>query len=364
MANVPFKIFGTDHVRFIVGNAKQAAHYYQTQFGFEPVAYRGLETGDREKAAYVLQQNKIRFVLTSPYKANSPMNIHLMLHGDGVRDVAFWVDDARAAWEYTTSRGAVSHLEPTTYEDENGAVVLASIHTYGDTLHTFVQRDNYQGVFLPGFVPYKSPLPTRPVNLNFVDHFVGNQPEGDMEKIAQWYENVLGFHRFWTVDDKDISTEYTALRSIVVTNDNERIKMPINRPAQGLKKSQIQEFVEFYNGPGVQHIAMDTKDIVGTVKMLRENGVEFLETPASYYEMLPERVGEIEEEIHQLAELGILVDRDEHGYLLQIFTKPVQDRPTLFYEIIQRKGATGFGKGNFKALFESIEREQARRGNL
>ncbi|RMG32243.1 MAG: 4-hydroxyphenylpyruvate dioxygenase, partial [Methanobacteriota archaeon] len=291
-------------------------------------------------------------------------NIHLMLHGDGVRDVAFWVDDARAAWEYTTSRGAVSHLEPTTYEDENGAVVLASIHTYGDTLHTFVQRDNYQGVFLPGFVPYKSPLPTRPVNLNFVDHFVGNQPEGDMEKIAQWYENVLGFHRFWTVDDKDISTEYTALRSIVVTNDNERIKMPINRPAQGLKKSQIQEFVEFYNGPGVQHIAMDTKDIVGTVKMLRENGVEFLETPASYYEMLPERVGEIEEEIHQLAELGILVDRDEHGYLLQIFTKPVQDRPTLFYEIIQRKGATGFGKGNFKALFESIEREQARRGNL
>ncbi len=360
----PFKIMGTDHVRFIVGNARQAAHYYQTVYGFEPAAYRGLETGDREKATYVLQQNKIRFVFTSPYKANSALNTHLMLHGDGVRDVAFWVDDARAAWEYTTGRGAISHLAPTTYEDEHGSVVMASIHTYGDTLHTFVQRDDYQGAFLPGFVPYRSRLKTRPVGLNFVDHFVGNQPEGEMEKIARWYENVLGFHRFWTVDDKDVSTEYSSLRSIVVANDNERIKMPINRPAQGMKKSQIQEFVEYYTGPGVQHIALDTKDIIRSVGILRENGVEFLETPPSYYEDLLERVGNIDENLDILAEYGILVDSDEHGYLLQIFTKPVQDRPTLFFEVIQRKGCSGFGKGNFKALFESIEREQARRGNL
>ncbi len=360
----PFKIMGTDHVRFIVGNAKQAAHYYQTVFGFEPVAYRGLETGDREKASYVLQQNKIRFVFTSPYKANSSLNIHLMLHGDGVRDVAFWVDDARAAWEYTTSRGAVSHMEPRTFEDEHGTVTLASIHTYGDTLHTFVERDNYSGPFLPGFIPYRSHVKTRAVGLNFVDHFVGNQPEGEMTRVAEWYENVLGFHRFWSVDDKDISTEFTALRSIVVANDNERIKMPINRPAQGMKKSQIQEFVEYYNGPGVQHIALDTKDIVKTVGLLRENGVDFLETPKAYYEILAERVGKIDESIPVLAEHGILVDADQHGYLLQIFTKPVQDRPTLFFEIIQRKGCSGFGKGNFKALFEAIEREQARRGNL
>ncbi len=360
----PFKIMGTDHVRFIVGNAKQAAHYYQTVFGFQPIAYSGLETKNRERAAYVVQQNKIRFVLSAPYKANSAMNVHLMLHGDGVRDVAFWVDDAQAAWDYTTERGAVSHLSPTTYEDEHGSVRLASIHTYGDTLHTFVERDNYNGVFLPGFKPYESPIKTEPVGVNFVDHFVGNQPEGDMEKIAQWYEKVLGFHRFWTVDDKDISTEFSALRSIVVSNDNERIKMPINRPAQGMKKSQIQEFVEYYTGPGVQHIALDTKDIIKTVAMLRKNGVEFLETPSTYYEMLPNRVGEIEESIRDLANYGILVDSDEYGYMLQIFTKPVQDRPTLFYEIIQRKGCSGFGKGNFKALFEAIEREQELRGNL
>ncbi|MCB0277840.1 MAG: 4-hydroxyphenylpyruvate dioxygenase, partial [Calditrichaeota bacterium] len=327
-------------------------------------AYQRLETGDREKAAYVVKQNKIRFVFTSPYKPNSAMNTHLMLHGDGVRDVAFWVDDARAAWEYTTGQGAISHMPPTTFEDQNGRVVMASIHTYGDTLHTFVQRDEYQGTFLPGFQPYKSKVKTRPVGLNFVDHFVGNQPEGEMNKVAQWYENVLGFKRFWSVDDKDISTEFTALRSIVVTNDNERIKMPINRPAQGMKKSQIEEFVEYYNGPGVQHIALDTHDIVETVGMLRENGVEFLETPGTYYDVLEDRVGKIDEKIQTLAEYGILVDADQHGYLLQIFTKPVQDRPTLFFEIIQRKGCSGFGKGNFKALFEAIEREQGRRGNL
>jgi 4-hydroxyphenylpyruvate dioxygenase len=360
----PFTIMGTDYVEFIVGNAKQAAHYYQTIFGFEPIAYRGLETGSRDKVSYVLKQNKIRFVLTSPYKANSSLNVHLMLHGDGVRDVAFWVDDAKAAWEYVTSRGAISVQEPTTYDDDNGSVIIASMQTYGDTVHTFVQRDNYDGIFLPGFEEYKSLLPARPVGLNFIDHFVGNQPEGDMEKVAKWYENVLGFHRFWTVDDKDIATDFTSLRSIVVANDNERIKMPINRPAKGLKASQIQEYVEYYSSPGVQHIAMDTKDIVKTVSQLTENGVEFLETPQAYYDILNERVGNIDEDINDLARLGILVDKDEHGYLLQIFTRPVQDRPTLFYEVIERKGCSGFGKGNFKALFESIEREQAKRGNL
>lgn len=360
----PFQIMGTDHVRFIVGNAKQAAHYYQTLYGFQAEAYRGLETGDREKAAYVVKQNKIRFVFTSPYKPNSAMNTHLMLHGDGVRDVAFWVDDARAAWEYTTGNGAASHQAPTTFEDEHGSVVLATIHTYGDTLHTFVQRNDYRGTFLPGFIPWESGVRSEPLGLNFIDHFVGNQPEGEMEKIAKWYENVLGFHRFWTVDDKDISTEFSALRSIVVANENERIKMPINRPAQGMRKSQIEEFVEYYTGPGVQHIAMDTKDIVQTVTEMRKRGVEFLDTPGTYYEMLGERVGKIDESIRDLAKNGILVDRDQHGYMLQIFTKPVQDRPTLFFEIIQRKGCSGFGKGNFKALFESIEREQERRGNL
>lgn len=360
----PFQIWGVDHVRFIVGNAKQAAHYYQSMLGFTPVAYRGLETGDRDKASFVLQQNKIRLVFSAPYKSNSPMNVHLMLHGDGVRDVAFWVDDARAAWEFTTGNGADSHLAPTTYEDEHGKVTLASIHTYGDTLHTFVEREEYKGTFLPGFMAIEPRGEVKPLGLNFVDHFVGNQPEGEMEKIAKWYEKVLDFHRFWTVDDKDISTEHTALRSIVVANENERIKMPINRPAQGLKKSQIQEFVEYYSGPGIQHIALDTKDIIGTVAQLRANGVEFLETPSTYYEMLTDRVGDISEDVQELAKHGILVDADEYGYMLQIFTKPFQDRPTLFFEIIQRKGCDGFGKGNFRALFEAIEREQERRGNL
>ena len=360
----PFEIMGTDYVRLIVGNAKQAAHYYQTVYGFEPVAFQGLETGYREAASYMLKQNKIRFVFTSPYKANSPLNVHLLLHGDGVKDVAFWVNDAKAAWEYTTANGAVSVQEPKQLEDDFGHVIMASIQTYGDTIHSFVQRDKYDGVFLPGFEPYQSLLPANPVGLNFVDHFVGNQPEGEMEKVAKWYENVLGFHRFWSVDDKDMSTEFSALRSIVVANENERIKMPINRPAKGLKASQIQEYVEYYTTPGVQHIALDTKNIIETVDKLTKMGVEFLETPKAYYDILSERVGEIDEDISELARLGILVDRDEHGYLLQIFTRPVQDRPTLFYEVIQRKGCSGFGKGNFKALFESIEREQARRGNL
>ncbi len=359
-----FEIHGTDHIRLIVGNAKQAKHFYQTQFGFEPVAYKGLETGERQEVAYVLRQNKSTIVLVSPLTGQSPLNDHLRRHGDGIVDVAFWVEDARHAWEYSTSRGAASALEPTVYEDAEGHVVVSAIKTYGDTVHTFVERKNYGGNFLPGYIRYHSPIPTTPVGLNYVDHFVGNQPENQMAKIAQWYEEKLGFHRFWTADDKDISTEYTALRSVVVANDNERVKMPINRPAVGLKKSQIEEFVEYYSGPGVQHVAFDTGDIIETVGKMAGNGVEFLKTPASYYEELPQRIGGIDEDISRLAELGILVDVDEFGYMLQIFTAPVQDRPTLFYEIIQRKGSKSFGKGNFKALFEAIEREQARRGNL
>jgi len=359
-----YEIMGTDYIQLIVGNAKQAKHFYQTQFGFEPIAYKGLETGDREKTEYVLRQNKITLLLTTPLINDSPLNEHLRVHGDGVKDVAFWVTDAKAAWEITTSRGALSEKEPQTIRDDKGSVTLAAIKTYGDTIHTFVERNNYTGIFMPGYEPYKSNLQTKPIGLNFIDHFVGNQPENKMQETAEWYEKVFKFHRFWSVDDKDVATEYTSLRSIVVANDNERIKMPINRPAAGLKKSQIQEFVEYYSGPGVQHVAMETKDIIKTVGILNDNGVEFLETPQSYYDTLTDRVGEIDENIPDLAKYGILVDRDEFGYLLQIFTKPVQDRPTLFYEIIQRKGSQGFGKGNFRALFESIEREQQRRGNL
>jgi 4-hydroxyphenylpyruvate dioxygenase len=359
-----YEIMGTDYIQLIVGNAKQAKHFYQTQFGFEPIAYRGLETGDREKTEYVLRQNKITLVLTTPLFPDSKLNEHLRLHGDGVKDVAFWVTDANDAWEKVTQKGAKSVREPETIEDENGKVTLAAIQTYGDTIHTFVERNEYNGLFLPGYVQYKSQLKTNPIGLNFVDHFVGNQPENKMQKIAEWYEKVFNFHRFWTVDDKDVATDYTSLRSIVVANDNERIKMPINRPAAGLKKSQIEEFVEFYSGPGVQHIAMETKDIIKTVSHMVQNGVEFLETPKSYYDTLTERVGKIEENVNELAKYGILVDKDEFGYMLQIFTKPVQDRPTLFFEVIQRKGGQGFGKGNFKALFESIEREQEKRGNL
>ena len=359
-----YEIMGTDYIQLIVGNAKQAKHFYQTQFGFEPIAYKGLETGDREKTEYVLRQNKITLLLTTPLTPKSPLNEHLRLHGDGVKDVAFWVTDAKDAWEVTTSKGAKSVREPVTIEDENGKITVAAIQTYGDTIHTFVERNNYNGIFMPGYVKYDAPLKTNPIGLNFVDHFVGNQPENKMQEIAEWYERVFKFHRFWTVDDKDVATDYTSLRSIVVANDNERIKMPINRPAAGLKKSQIEEFVEFYSGPGVQHIAMETKDIIKTVSQMVKNGVEFLETPLSYYDTLTDRVGKIDEDINELAKFGILVDKDEFGYMLQIFTKPVQDRPTLFYEVIQRKGGQGFGKGNFKALFESIEREQEKRGNL
>lgn len=360
----PFEIVGIDHVSFIVGNARQAAHYYQTQFGFEPIAYSGLETGNRDSVSYVLQQDKIRFILTSPLKADSELNEHLKMHGDGVKNIAFWVDDAQSAWDYVTGNGAVSTLHPTVAADENGEVKIATVKTFGDTVHSFVERSSYKGVFLPGYVPYRSALRAESVGLNYIDHFVGNQPEGEMIRVAEWYEKVFGFHRFWSADDKDISTEHSALRSVVVANENERIKMPINRPAAGLRKSQIEEFVEYYSGPGIQHIAMETKDIVQTVGKLVANGVEFLDVPESYYQELPDRVGKIDEDLTALSKLGILVDRDEIGYMLQIFTKPVQDRPTLFFEIIQRKGSQSFGKGNFKALFEAIEREQDRRGNL
>ncbi len=362
--DAPYQIYGVDYVELIVGNAKQATHYYQAQFGFEPFAYRGLETGERNRVSYAVRQDNIRFIFTSPLMANSPLNIHLMQHGDGVKDVAFTVDNAEAAWKYAMERGAFSECDPKEFSDDFGTVVMASIKTYGDTIHTFVERKNYDGVLLPGFQKYQSPLPSHPVGLKYIDHFVGNQPENQAQKIAKWYEDILGFHRFWSADDKDVSTQYSALRSIVVADPTEVIKMPINRPAQGLKKSQIQEFVEYYSGPGIQHIAMYTDNIIKTISQLRENGVEFLEVPEVYYEELPKRAPNLEENIDDLQKHGILVDADEFGYMLQIFTKTVQDRPTLFYEVIQRKGSESFGKGNFKALFEAIEREQEKRGNL
>jgi 4-hydroxyphenylpyruvate dioxygenase len=362
--SVPFRIEGTDHVGYIVGNAKQAAIYYQERFGFEPVAYKGLETGCRDKTCYVLQQGKIRLVLECPMTTDHPHNAHLAKHGDAIKDLAFLVDDARAAFDHTTTNGATIIQEPVELEDENGKVILATIGTYGDTTHTFVQRIDYKGVFLPGYEPYTAPKATTSTGLEFVDHVVGNQGEGEMEQTARFYEEVFGFHRIWSVDDKDVSTEFTSLRSVVVANENEFIKMPINEPAAGKKKSQIQEYVEANNGAGVQHLALYTHDIIQTVSQLSANGVEFLDIPDTYYDNLKDRVGDFDEDIDMLRKYGILVDRDDKGYLLQLFSKPLQDRPTLFYEIIQRKGARSFGKGNFKALFESIEREQERRGNL
>lgn len=361
---LPFQIVGVDHIEFVVGNAKQAAHYYQTLFGFERVAYRGLETGDRESVHYVLQQNNIRFVFSTPLFSDSPLNDHLRLHGDGVRDIALRVNDARAAWEHTTGRGAISLREPETVSDDHGAVVLSTIRSYGDTVHTFVERTDYRGLFLPGYVRSRSPVRTNPVGLNTFDHIVASHPEGEMEEAAQWYQKVFNFHRYWTVDDKDNSTEFSSLRSVVVADQDERIKMPMNEPASGKRKSQVQEYLDFYGSPGVQHIAMTSRDIIATVRQLIANGVEFLPIPRSYYESLSDRVGSIDEEIKDLAELGILVDRDDDGYLLQLLTKPVVVRPTLFFEVMQRKGSKSFGKGNYKALFESIAREQAQRGNL
>jgi 4-hydroxyphenylpyruvate dioxygenase len=359
-----FPINGTDYIEFYVGNAKQASLYYRTAFGFELVGYRGPETGVRDRASYLLQQDKIRLVLTSPLGPEGPIADHVRRHGDGVRDMAFWVDDARAAWTTAVERGARSVQEPTVLEDAHGRVVIAAIATYGDTIHSIVERADYRGLFLPGFVAKTSPHAPESVGLKYVDHCVGNVELGKMNEWVAFYERVLGFFNLLTFDDEDISTEYSSLMSKVMSNGNGRIKFPINEPASGKKKSQIEEYLDFYGGPGVQHIACATDDILATVTAMKARGVEFLQTPTSYYADLEQRIGAIDEPIARLAELGILVDRDDEGYLLQIFTKPVQDRPTLFYEIIQRKGAKGFGKGNFKALFEAIEREQELRGNL
>lgn len=358
-------INGTDHLEFYVGNARQAAHYYQSAFGFQLIGYRGPETGWRNSASYLLQQGKIRFVLTTALNPKSDVASHVHLHGDGVKDIALWVDDAAHSFREAVGRGAKAVREPTVLEDDSGRVVISAIATYGDTIHSFVERSDYEGLFMPGFVPrenrYFRPTPT---GLKYVDHCVGNVRLGEMNRYVQFYAAVLGFKNMMSFDDKTISTEYSALMSKVMSNGNERIKFPINEPAQGKKKSQIDEYLEFYRGPGVQHVAMATDDILETVTALRNRGVQFLHIPNTYYDTLQERVGKIDEPVDRLQDLGILVDRDPEGYLLQIFTKPVQDRPTVFYEIIQRKGARSFGAGNFKALFEAIEREQALRGNL
>jgi 4-hydroxyphenylpyruvate dioxygenase len=356
---------GTDYVEFYVGNARQAAHYYRSAFGFRLTAYRGPETGARESASYVLTQNKIRFVLTTPLAPESAIADHVRLHGDGVRDIALWVDDAESAWRETTQRGAKSVREPETLRDEHGEARLASIATYGDTIHTFVERRNYKGAFLPGFVAVEGEdLVSRFVGLKYVDHMVGNVGWGEMNRWVEFYSAVMGFRMFKHFDDKDISTEYSALMSKVMSNGNERVKFPINEPAEGKRKSQIEEYLQFYRGPGVQHIALATDNIIETVGALQRQGVDFLRVPSTYYDDLLARVGPIDEDLAELRKLGILVDRDDEGYMLQIFTRPVEDRPTLFYEVIQRKGSRSFGKGNFKALFEAIEREQDRRGNL
>jgi 4-hydroxyphenylpyruvate dioxygenase len=356
---------GTDYLEFYVGNAKQSAYYYQAAFGFELVAYAGPETGVRDRASYVLQQNKIRLVLTTSLLPDSDITRHVAKHGDGVKVMALWVDDARRSFEETTKRGAKPAFEPYTISDEHGEVTLAGIYTYGETIHTFVERSKYSGPFLPGFVARKSNIPQgAPVGLQYVDHCVGNVGWGEMNQWVKFYEDVMGFKLLITFDDDDISTEYSALMSKVVSNGNGFVKFPINEPAEGKKKSQIEEYLDFYHDAGVQHMALITHDIRATVTELRRRGVEFLNVPETYYEDLLERVGHIDEDLDSIKELNLLVDRDEEGYLLQIFTKPVEDRPTVFYEIIQRKGAKSFGKGNFKALFEAIEREQALRGNL
>lgn len=357
-------INGTDHIELYVGNAKQAAHFYKTAFGFQSLAYAGPETGVRDRVSYVLLQDKIRLVLTTPLRSDSEIAEHIRKHGDGVKILALWVDDAYKAFEETTKRGARIYMEPDTLTDEYGEVRMSGIYTYGETVHLFVERKNYKGAFIPGYQPWKSSYNPEPLGLMFVDHCVGNVGWNRMNETVKWYEDVMGFVNILSFDDKQINTEYSALMSKVMSNGNGYVKFPINEPAEGKKKSQIEEYLDFFEGEGVQHIAVATKDIIDTVSKLKARGVEFLNTPDSYYEMLTDRVGKIDEEILQLKELGILVDRDEEGYLLQIFTKPVEDRPTLFFEIIQRKGAQSFGAGNFKALFESIEREQEKRGNL
>jgi len=358
-------LLGTDYVELYVGNAKQAAHFYKTAMGFQSLAYAGLETGVRDRTSYVLVQDKIRLVLTSPMPGKSPeLFEHLEKHGDGVKVIALWVDDATMSWEETTKRGAKSYFEPKVEEDRFGRVVRSGIHTYGDTVHVFVERKDYRGAFLPGFEEWDSHYNPPACGLKYIDHMVGNVDWGQMNVWAKFYNEVMGFANLITFDDKDISTDYTALMSKVMTNGNGRIKFPINEPAAGRKKSQIEEYIDFYNGAGCQHIAVATNDIVFTVSEMKKRGIEFLYVPGTYYDTVKERVGNIDEELEVLKQHGIMVDRDEEGYLLQIFTKPLTDRPTLFFEIIQRKGAQSFGKGNFKALFESIEAEQARRGTL
>ena len=368
-AHDTFPINGTDYIEFYVGNAKQASHYYRAAFGFRLVAYRGPETGCRDRASYVLQQDKIRFVLTTALRpdaseAAAAIADHVHRHGDGVRDLALWVDDARDAFTKAVERGAEPVHAPRVERDGHGEVVLAAFKTYGDTIHTLVERSNYSGPFLPGFRAVEPAFQGEPVGLKYVDHCVGNVELGKMNVWVDFYAHVMGFRNLLTFDDEDISTEYSSLMSKVMANGNDRIKFPINEPAGGKKKSQIDEYLDFYGGPGVQHMALATDDIVATVTALKARGVEFLSTPTTYYDQLEARVGRIDEPLDVLAAHGILVDRDPDGYLLQIFTKPVEDRPTVFYEVIQRKGAKGFGKGNFRALFEAIEREQALRGNL
>lgn len=362
-------LLGTDYVEFYVGNAKQAAHFYKTAFGFQSYAYAGLETGLRDRTSYVLKQDKIRIVLTTALTSDSAIGEHVKKHGDGVKIIALWVEDARKSFEETVKRGAKVYMEPTVETDEHGEVVRAGIYTYGETVHMFVERKNYKGDFLPGFKAWNSDYNPSPVGLKFIDHMVGNVGWNQMNETVKWYEDVMGFVNFLSFDDKQITTEYSALMSKVMSNGNGRIKFPINEPAEGKKKSQIEEYIDFYEGAGVQHLALATDDIIKTVAELKARGVEFLPPPPqAYYDEIPNRLGVhrdmMKEDIKELQRLSILVDADEEGYLLQIFTKPVEDRPTLFFEIIQRMGAKGFGAGNFKALFESIEREQALRGTL
>ncbi len=362
-------LLGTDYVELYVGNAKQSAHYYKTAFGYQSLAYAGLETGVRDRTSYVLKQDKIRLVLTTPLTQDSPINDHLKKHGDGVKIVALWVEDANSAYQETMKRGAVSFMEPTVEKDEYGEVVRSGIYTYGETVHLFVERKNYKGIFLPGYKEWKSDYNPEAVGLKYIDHMVGNVGWNEMNTWVKFYEDVMGFVNFLSFDDKQIHTEYSALMSKVMSNGNGRIKFPINEPAEGKKRSQIEEYLDFYGGPGVQHIAIATDDIIKTVSQLKQRGVEFLSAPPhAYYQAIPERLGVhmdmMKEDLNAIEKLAIMVDADEDGYLLQIFTKPVQDRPTLFFEIIQRMGAKGFGAGNFKALFESIEREQSLRGTL
>ena len=355
---------GTDYVEFYVGNARQAAHFYKTAFGFQSLGYAGPETGTKDRASYVIRQNKLTFVLTTPLRADNPIANHIHKHGDGVKVIALKVEDATSAWNETTKRGGKSYLEPVTLTDEDGEVVMSGIHTYGDTVHLFIERNGYSGVFMPGFRKWETAYQPSETGLLYVDHCVGNVGWNQMNPWVKFYEEVMGFRNILTFDDKDISTEYSALMSKVMSNGNGFVKFPINEPAEGKKKSQVEEYLDFYDGEGVQHVAIATNDIVKTVTDLQKRGVEFLKIPASYYATVLDRVGRIDEDLEPLQRLGILVDRDDEGYLLQIFSKPVEDRPTLFFEIIQRKGAKSFGKGNFKALFEALEKEQDARGNL